>query len=232
MTAPLPRPVAFRGFCFPPDVISVAVRWYLRFNLSYRDVEELLVERGIEVDHVTIHRWVRRFTPLFINAARDRREPVGRRWHIDETYVRVGGSWHYLYRAIDEHGQVVDVRLSAYRDAAAARSFFLKARIETDSCPLEVVTDRAPAYVRVVRELTPGAEHTVRRWANNPIESDHARLKARLRPMLGLKNAESAAVVVAGHAFLQNVRRGHYLVAATSFGSREESAFRELTRAA
>jgi transposase-like protein len=108
----------------------------------------------------------------------------------------------------------------------------LKARIETDSCPLEVVTDRAPAYVRVVRELTPGAEHTVRRWANNPIESDHARLKARLRPMLGLKNAESAAVVVAGHAFLQNVRRGHYLVAAASFGSREESAFRELTRAA
>jgi hypothetical protein len=79
MTAPLPRPVAFRGFCFPPDVISVAVRWYLRFNLSYRDVEELLAERGIEVDHVTIHRWVRRFIPLFINAARDRREPVGRR---------------------------------------------------------------------------------------------------------------------------------------------------------
>ncbi len=112
---------AFAGFRFPPDVILRAVRWYLRFALSYRDVEELLTERGIDVDHVTVYRWVRRFTPLLADAARPRRHAVGDRWHVDETYVKVGGSWRYLYRAIDQFGQVVDVLLSTERDARAAR---------------------------------------------------------------------------------------------------------------
>lgn len=146
MTAPLARPAAFRGLRFPPDLITVAVRSYRRYNLSYRDLEELLVERGVQVDLVTIHRWVRRFTPLFIDAARNRRLPVGRRWHVDETYIRVGGVWRYLYRAIDGHGQVVDVLLSEHRDTGAARSFFLLARSRTTGLPEEVVTDRAPVY--------------------------------------------------------------------------------------
>jgi transposase, IS6 family len=112
---PHPHPAAssaFAGYRFPPEVITLAVRWYLRFGLSYRDVEELLGERGIEVDHVTIYRWVQRFAPEFAEAARARQHLVGDRWHVDETYLKVGGTWRYLFRAIDQFGQVIDVLLS------------------------------------------------------------------------------------------------------------------------
>ena len=102
---------AFAGFRFPPEVIMVAVRWYLRYGLSYRDVEELLAERGIEVDHVTVYRWVQRFTPLLADAARFARHSPGDRWFVDETYVKVNGVWRYVYRAVDQHGQVIDVLL-------------------------------------------------------------------------------------------------------------------------
>jgi len=98
----------------------LAVRWYLRFALSYRDVEELLTERGIQVDHVTIYRWVLRFTPLLAEAARPCRHTVGGRWWVDETYVKVASRWRYVYRAIDQTGQVIDVFVSPRRDAAAA----------------------------------------------------------------------------------------------------------------
>src|SRR3712207_3567412 len=115
---------SFAGFRFPPEVIMVAVRWYLRYGLSYRDVEELLAERGVEVDHVPIYRWVQRFIPLPADAARFRRHAPSDRWFVDETYVKVNGSWRYVYRAIDQHGQVIDVRVSQRRDAKAARRFF------------------------------------------------------------------------------------------------------------
>jgi len=112
---------AFSGFRFPREVITVAVRWYLRYGLSYRDVEELLAERGVEVDHVTVYRWVQRFTPLFAGAARRCRHSSGDRWFGDETYVKVAGRWRYLYRAVDQYGQVIDVLLTEQRDTAAAR---------------------------------------------------------------------------------------------------------------
>ena len=112
---------AFAGFRFPPEVITVAVRRYLRYGLSYRDAEELLAERGVEVDHVTVYRWVQRFTPLFADATRAVRHATGDRWFVDETYVKVAGRWRYLYRAVDQYGQVVDVMLSEQRDTAAAR---------------------------------------------------------------------------------------------------------------
>jgi transposase, IS6 family len=98
----------------------LAVRWYLRFALSYRDIEELLAERGIDVDHVTVYRWVQRFTPMLAEAARPCRHAVGDRWGVDETYVKVAGRWRYVYRAIDQFGQVIDVFMSTRRDAAAA----------------------------------------------------------------------------------------------------------------
>lgn len=107
------------------------VRWYLRYGLSYRDVEELLAERGIEVDHVTIYRWVQRFTPLLIDAARPRRHIVGGRWFVDETYVKVAGKWRYVYRAVDEHSQVIDVFVSRRRDLRSGRTFF---RRGSDQC--------------------------------------------------------------------------------------------------
>jgi len=202
----------FAGFRFPREVITVAVRWYLRYGLSYRDVEELLAERGVTVDHVTVYRWVRRFTPEFIEAARPCRHAPGDRWFVDETYVKVSGQWTYLYRAVDQHGQVIDVLLSVRRDLAAARRFFTRA-LRAGTVPGEVTTDRASVYPRVLDELVPSALHTVEQYANNPVEADHGRLKARLRPMRGLKRHRSARILAAGHAFVQNLRRGHYDIA-------------------
>jgi transposase-like protein len=207
---PPPAPSAFAGYRFPPEVITLAVRWYLRFGLSYRDVEELLAERGIQVDHVSIYRWVQRFAPEFAEAARARRHVAGDRWHVDETYVKVSGTWRYLFRAIDQFGQVLDVFLSLRRDAKAAGRFFAQAIGRTRISPVEVTTDRYRVYPRVLDELLPAAFHDTEAHANNPLETDHGRLKARLRPMRGLKRDRTARVIVAGHAFVQNLRRGFY----------------------
>jgi transposase-like protein len=203
---------AFAGFQFPSEVITLAVRWYLRYGLSYRDVEELLAERGVEVDHVTVYRWVQRFTPLFADAARPRRHATGDRWFVDETYVKVAGQWRYLYRAVDQFGQVIDVFLSERRDTSAARRFF-EGALRHGPAPVEVTTDKAGPYLRVLDELVPAAAHVTEQYANNRVEADHSRLKARLRPMRGLKCLRSAAVITAGHAFVQNLRRGHYEIA-------------------
>jgi len=179
---------AFAGFCFPPEVIVLSVRWYLRFALSYRDVEELLAERGIQVDHTTVYRWVQRLTPLLTEAARPCRHAVGDRWQVDETYVKVAGRWRYVYRAIDQSGQVIDVFVSPRRDTAAARRFFERAIGTTRVTPIEVTTDRAAAYPAVLDELLPATWHRTDQYANNRIECDHGRLKARLRPMRGGSN--------------------------------------------
>ena len=165
------------GYRFPREVIAVAVRWYLRYGLSYRDVEELLAERGVEVDHVTVYRWVQTFTPEFIDAARPARHAAGDRWFVDETYVKVAGRWTYLYRAIDQYGQVIDVlRLDPPRrrsgtgvlhprTAAAARRRSRSPPTGHRSIP------------RVLDELMPAALHVTEQYANNVIEADHGRLK-------------------------------------------------------
>jgi transposase-like protein len=186
------------------------VRWYLRFGLSYRDVEELLAERGIEVGHVSIYRWVQRFAPEFAEAARARQHVIGDRWQVDETYVKVGGLWRYLFRAIDQFGQVIDVFLSPRRNREAARRFFARAMGRTRVLPVEVTTDRYRVYPRIIDELLPAAFHDTEVNANNRIETDHGRLKARLRPMRRLKRDRTARVIVAAHAFIQNLRRGFY----------------------
>jgi transposase-like protein len=191
---------AFAGLRFPPEVILLAVRWYLRFGLSYRDLEELFAELGVEVDHVTLYRWVQRFTPLLIDAARPCRHTVGSRWFVDETYVKVAGVWRYVYRAVDHHGQVIDVYVLARRDIAVARRFFTTA-LTAHGEPTEVVTDLAPALEHVIEELLPNAFHNTGRYANNRVECDHGRLKARLRPMRGLKTDRTARVIIRGHAF-------------------------------
>src|SRR5438477_7676475 len=153
---------AFAGFRFPAEAIVLAVRWYLRYGLSYRDVEELLAERGVEVDHVTVFRWVQRFTPLLADAARFARHALGDRWFVDETYVKVNGVWRYVYRAIDQYGQVIDVLVSARRDAATARRFIQRALTTLKVTPSEVVTDAAPIYPAVLEELIPSAWHSCR----------------------------------------------------------------------
>jgi transposase-like protein len=151
---------------------------------------------------------VQRFTPLLIDAARPCRHAPGGRWFVDETYVKVAGRWSYLYRAIDQYGQVIDVLVSEKRDWAAHR-FFCHA-VEHGPQPTEVNTDRAAAYLRVLDELLPTACHIMERYATNPIEADHSQLKAPPAPHARTERLRSAQVVSAGHAFVQNLRRGHY----------------------
>jgi transposase-like protein len=223
---------AFTGFRFPREVIVLAVRWYLRYGLSYRDVEELLAERGVQVDHVSIYRWVRRFAPILAEAARCAQHAIGSRWQVDETYVKVAGCWRYVYRAVDEYGQVIDVYVSPRRDSGAARRFFHRALATAVVAPVEVVTDQAACYLRVLGEVLPEAWHRIERYANNRIEADHAQLKRRLRPMRGLKTDISARTVIAGHAFIQNIHRGHYELAADASPKlRVATAFDELAQA-
>ena len=220
---------SFAGYRFPPEVILLAVRWYLRYGLSYRDVEELLAERGIDVDHVTIFRWVQRFTPQLIEAARPCRHSVGDRWFVDETYVKVAGVWRYVYRAVDQRDQVIDVYVSKRRNVAAARKFFTGA-IKAHGPPMEVTTDLAAPLLRVVDELLPEAVHDTEQYSNNRVENDHGRLKARLRPMRGLRTDRTASTVIQGHAFVQNLRRGHYELGVESRHEhlRLATAFKEL----
>jgi len=136
----------------------------VRYGLSYRNVEELLAERGVTVDHVTVYRWVQRFTCEFIDAARPCRHAPGNRWFADKTYVKVTGEWAYLYRAADQHSQVIDVLLPARRALVAARRFFAQA-VRAGTIPVEVTTDRAPAYPRVLDELVPSALNIIEQYA-------------------------------------------------------------------
>jgi IS6 family transposase len=152
---------------------------------------------------------VQRFTPLLIEAARSCRHVFGERWFVDETSVKVAGRWVYLYRVIDQYGRVVDVLVSQQRGLVAIRRFFIRA-LEHAPYPSEVSTDRAPVYPRVLEELASSACHVLERDANNPIEADHGRFKAWLRPMRGLKRLRSVRVISGGHAFVQNLHRGHY----------------------
>jgi transposase-like protein len=186
----------------------------------------------VEVDHVTVHRWVQRFAPLFADVARFARHSPGDRWFVDETYVRVNGVWRYVYRAVDQYGQVIDVLVSKRRDADAARRFFRRALSTLKVTPSEVVTDKAPVYLKVLDELIPAAWHHVEQYANNHIEADHSRLKHRLRPMRGLRTDRAAQVIIAGLAFIQNLRRGHYELAAEQPRALQvAAAFTELAQA-
>jgi IS6 family transposase len=138
----------FSGYRFPPDIIALAVRWYLRYRLSYADVAELLAERGVRVDASTVFDWVREFAPLYEDTARPFRHAVGSTWSVDETYTKIAGKTAYVYRAIDGHGQVVDVYVSRRRAAADAAAFFRRAIEATGVIPDEVTTDGAAAYPR------------------------------------------------------------------------------------
>jgi IS6 family transposase len=199
---------AFSRHAFPDDVIALAVRWYVRYRLSYADVAEWLAERGIEVERSTVYRWVQRFLPLFGEAARAHRTPVGAQWRVDETYCRLNARWAYLYRAIDEDGQVVDVYFSERRNAEAARAFFTRAIAGTGVTPERVTTDQPRCYPPALRAVVPAAVHRSSRYLNNGLERDHGHLKQRLRPMRGFKQAASADTVSRGHGLIQNLRHG------------------------
>ncbi len=184
------------------------MRWYVRYRLSYADVVEWFAERGLVVDRSTVYRWVRRFLPLFGKAARAHRRPVGGKWRVDETYCRLNGKWTYIYRAIDQDGQVVDAYFSERRNAKAAQGFFERAIDETDVTPSRVTTDKAKCYPPALRAVLPGVEHRTSKFLNNGMERDHGQLKQRLYPMRGFKQAASADVFVRGHALIRNLRNG------------------------
>jgi transposase-like protein len=208
----------FCGHRFPPDTIAVAVRWYLRFRLSYLEVGELLAERGVHVDPSTVFAWVRKFAPLYAAAARAHRLAPGRRWSVDETYLRVHGTWCYVYRAIDEHGQVVDVYVSEHRAADDAAAFFRQAIEETGVAPTVVTTDRAAAYPPALAAVLPEVEHATGKLVQQRIERDHGHLKGRLRAMRGMRTVAGARVLCAGHAFVRNLVGGFYRLGAAVAG--------------
>ena len=199
---------AFSHHDFPDDVIALAVRWYVRYRLSYADVVEWFAERGLSVDRTTVYRWVQRFLPLFGEAARAHRRPVGARWRVDETYCRLNGKWAYIYRAIDEDGQVVDAYFSERRNAKAAEAFFQRAIDETGVRPERSRTDKAKCYPPALSKVLPDVEHRTSKYLNNGLERDHQHLKQRLYPMRGFKQAASADILARGHAFIQNLRNG------------------------
>jgi transposase, IS6 family len=204
----------FAGHRWPAEVITTAVRWYFRYRLSLADVCDLLAERGIDVSARTVLTWAHRFGPLLAAAARTVARPVGRRWWADETYVRVGGRWAYLYRAVDEHGQVVDVLLRERRDLASARAFFDQAIARRGARPRVVITDKHPAYRRAVRRRTWRATHIrtglhrAHGETTKAIERAHVPVKDRLRPMRGLQSVATGQCLLEGIELAHAVGRG------------------------
>ena len=215
--------LALRRLCSPPDgtewvcvqrvslpgrVIALAVRWYLRYRLSYCEVAEWLAERGVAVDPSTIFDWVQPFTPRFVEAARKHRQRVGGRWRVDETLLKIGGRWRYLFRAIDEHGEVIDVYLSDRRNAASARAFFDRALAAAEGHPSRVTSDKAKCYPPALHAVLPAAEHRCSKYLNNGLEREHQFLKGRVRPMRRFKTMATAHRFCQGHAWVRNLSRG------------------------
>jgi IS6 family transposase len=201
---------------YPRDIILLAVRWYCRYSLSYRNVRDLIAERGIKVDAATIYRWVQKFGPDIAQRSFKHRSWRGLDWHVDETYLRVNGRWRYLWRAVDQHGQLIDFRLTARRDTAAARAFFRQARDTVRLYqPLSITTDKAPTYYRIIKELNrqrlPGEEifHCDRKYLNNRIESDHAALKRFLNPKGSFRSLKSAKSTLRAIEAFRTIKRGH-----------------------
>ncbi|WON77769.1 IS6 family transposase [Serratia sp. UGAL515B_01] len=202
---------AFSRIHYPVDIIAQCVRWYLAYSLSLRNLEEIMAERGIVVDHSTLHRWVIRLVPLLDKAFRRHKRTVGRRWRMDETYIKIKGQWKYLYRAVDTAGQTVDFLLAAKRDAAAALRFFRKA-IRNHGGPEIVTIDKSGANTAALTTLNadkPEEETmTVRqnKYLNNLVEQDHRNIKRRIRPMLGFKSFRRAQTI----ELLNMIRKGQY----------------------
>jgi len=184
---------------FPTDIVLLVVLWRVRFKLSLRDLAEMFLERGFEFTHEAVREWEARFALLVVDKLQAKRKgQAGRSWHADETYIRVGGVWKYLYRAIDREGNLVDSLLSEHRDMDAAKRFFAQgapaALDVAEQAPERVTTDGHDSYPRAIRE-TLGAEvtHRCNPYLNNRIEQDHRGVKQRYYPMRGLGTFESAS---------------------------------------
>jgi len=209
----------FKGQHFDQSIILLCVRWYLAYNLSLRSLEEMMTERGISVDHATIHRWTVHYAPLLLGRFNHRKRAVTGRWHIDETYIKVRGQWRYLYRAIDSNGDTVEFWFSERRNLTAAKRFLRKA-LARHGRPERIVIDGSQTNREAI--LSCDAESRLQdrsrrrlkpirirqsQYLNNRIEQDHRAIKRRVRPMLGFKSVDSARVILGGIELIHMMRK-------------------------
>jgi transposase-like protein len=209
----------FKGRHFDRSVILLCVRWYLAYNLSLRNLEEMMAERGISVDHATIGRWVVSYSPELLGRFNLRKRAVSRKWHIDETYIKVRGRWMYLYRAIDSHGDTVEFWFSERRNLAAAKRFLSKA-LNRHGRPERIVIDGSQTNCEAILscDTTNRLQDRSRRklkpirirqsaYLNNRIEQDHRAIKRRVRPMMGFKSMSSARAILGGIEMIHMMRK-------------------------
>ena len=196
---------------YPLEVMLLCVRWYAAYPLSLRNLEEMMAERGVIVDHATVHRWSLKILPVLAKVFRSRKRSVGSSWRMDETYIKVSGQWKYLYRAVDKLGQTVDFLLTARRDLAAARRFFERA-IDRHDVPEKITIDKSGANTAAVNGMVADSGVTIElrqsKYLNNLIEQDHRAIKRIVRPMLGFKDFDCARRLIAGIETMHMVKKG------------------------
>jgi len=217
---------------FPSDIISYAVWLYYRFNLSQRDIEDLLAERGITVSREAIRLWCIKFGAKYASRLKRRHRGYGDTFYIDEVFVKINGKQHYLWRAVDQDGEVVDVYLQARRDGAAAKRFFRRLLRVHGKEPRNIVTDKLRSYPVAHREVIPETIHVTDRYANNRAEQSHEATRVRERGMRKFKSTRQAQRFVTAHAAVQNLfNLGRHLVSANHYRDLRISAFKEWARA-
>jgi len=217
---------------FPPDIISYAVWLYYRFNLSHRDIEDLLAERGITVTREAIRLWCIKFGTLYARRLKRKHRGYGDTFYIDEVFVKINGKQHYLWRAVDQDGEVVDVYLQAKRDGAAAKRFFRRLLRSHGREPRKIVTDKLRSYPVAHREVMPDAIHDTSQYANNRAEQSHENTRMRERGMRRFKSIRQAQRFVTAHATVHNLcNLGRHLVSASHYRDLRVSAFSDWSRA-
>ncbi|MBN3788926.1 IS6 family transposase [Burkholderia sp. Ac-20353] len=196
---------------YPLNVILTCVRWYVAYPLSLRHLEEMMAERGVSVDHSTVHRWAIKLLPVLEKAFRLRKRPVGKSWRLDETYIRVKGEWRYLYRAVDKDGNTVDFLLRAHRDKSAARRYLEKA-IARNRVPETVTVDKSGSNLAALEAINADREVPIKirqsKYLNNVVEQDHRAITRRTRPMLGFKTFRCARNLLVGIELMHMIAKG------------------------
>lgn len=205
----------FKWKHYQPDMILLTVRWYLRYNLSFRNLVEMMEERGLSMAHTTVMRWVHQYGPELDERVRPHLKPTNDSWRVDETYIKVKGQWMYLYRAVDSKGNTIDFYLSKTRDKKAAKHFFKKAlRSFHVSKPRVMTVDKNPAYPIAIEELKKeksipdGMQLRQQKYLNNIVEQDHRFIKKRVRSMLGLKAFRTAKQIICGVEVMYMLKKG------------------------
>ncbi|MGH0498939.1 IS6 family transposase [Bacillus wiedmannii] len=223
------KPVEFKWKHYQPDIILLTVRWYLRYSLSFRNLVEMMEERGLSIAHTTIMRWVHQYGPELDERIRRHLQSTNDSWRVDETYVKVKGQWLYLYRAVDSEGNTIDFYLSESRDKQAAKRFFKKAlAFPHVSKPRVITVDKNPAYPIAIQELKEekqmpeGIKLRQVKYLNNIVEQDHRFIKKRIRPMLGLKSLRTAKRIIAGIEDMHMIKKGQTLQREKSVQNQKE----------